>query len=205
MANIYQPHRSKHAAIWLFLLLISFQLHAGELTVQVADQAGNPLSNAVVYLESETKLNRSSPGEANIDQKNKQFWPFVSVVQVGTSINFPNKDSVRHHVYSFSPAKVFELKLYSGVPAKPVIFDKPGTVILGCNIHDSMLAYIHIVDTPYFGKSDVNGIVKLTDLPSGQHVLKVWHYATVKENLITEQKVIIKNNETVSLKLEVNN
>ena len=195
----------KHVVISLFLLATSFQLHAAELTVQVSDQAGNPLSNAVVYLESDTKLNRSPLIEANIDQKNKQFWPFVSVVQVGTSINFPNKDTVRHHVYSFSPAKVFELKLYSGIPAKPIVFDKPGTVILGCNIHDSMLAYIHIVDTPYFGKSDVNGIVKLTDLPSGQHTLKAWHYATVKENFITEQKIAIKNNETVSLKLETHN
>jgi len=195
----------KHAALSLFLLATSFQLHAAELTVQVSDQAGNPLSNAVVYLETDAKPNRSALAEANVDQKNKQFWPFVSVIQVGTSVNFPNKDSVRHHVYSFSPAKVFELKLYSGVPAKPVVFDKPGTVILGCNIHDNMLAYIHIVDTPYFGKSDVNGIVKLTDLPSGQHTLKAWYYATVKENFITEQKIAIKNNETVSLKLETHN
>jgi plastocyanin len=195
----------KRAAFSLFLLATSFQLQAAELTVQVSDQAGNPLSNAVVYLEADVKPSRTALGEANVDQKNKQFWPFVSVVQVGTSVNFPNKDSVRHHVYSFSPAKVFELKLYSGVPAKPVVFDKPGTVILGCNIHDNMLAYIHIVDTPYFGKSDVNGIVKLTDLPSGQHTLKAWYYATVKENFITEQKITIKNNETVSLKLETHN
>ena len=195
----------KHAALSLFLLVTSFQSHAADLTVQVNDQAGNPLSNAVVYLETDVKPSHNTLSEANIEQKNKQFWPFVSVVQVGTSINFPNKDSVRHHVYSFSPAKVFELKLYSGVPAKPVVFDKPGTVILGCNIHDNMLAYIHIVETPYFGKSDVKGIVKLTDLPSGQHTLKAWHYATVKENFITEQKVTIKNNETISLKLETRN
>lgn len=195
----------KRVILSLFVLATSLQLHAAELTVQVSDQAGNPLNNAVVYLEPDIKSSRATLGEANIDQKNKQFWPFVSVVQVGTSVNFPNKDSVRHHVYSFSPAKVFELKLYSGVPAKPVVFDKPGTVILGCNIHDNMLAYIHIVDTPYFGKSDVNGIVKLTDLPSGQHTLKAWHYATVKENFIYEQKIAIKNNETVSLKLEIRN
>lgn len=186
----------------LFLLTLSLQLQAAELTVQVSDQADNPLSNAVVYLETDTKSTRNPSMEANVDQKNKQFWPFVSVIQVGTSVNFPNKDSVRHHVYSFSPAKVFELKLYSGVPSKPVVFDKAGTVVLGCNIHDTMLAYIHIVDTPYFGKTDLNGTVKLTDLPNGQHTLKVWHYATVKENLITEQKVVLKNNETVSLKLE---
>lgn len=187
------------------LLVTSLHAQAADLSVQVLDQAGNPLSNAVVYLETSVKSAVKSKTEANVDQKNKQFSPIVSVVQVGTSVNFPNKDSVRHHVYSFSPAKTFELKLYSGVPAKPVVFDKPGTVILGCNIHDNMLAYIHIVDTPYFGKTDVNGMVKLTDLPTGQHTLKAWHYATVKENFVSEQKVTVKSNDTVSIKLETHN
>ncbi|WP_019898640.1 methylamine utilization protein [Methylotenera mobilis] len=187
------------------LLVTSLHAQAADLSVQVLDQAGNPLSNAVVYLETSVKSAVKSTTEANVDQKNKQFSPIVSVVQVGTSVNFPNKDSVRHHVYSFSPAKTFELKLYSGVPAKPVVFDKPGTVILGCNIHDNMLAYIHIVDTPYFGKTDVNGMVKLTDLPTGQHTLKAWHYATVKENFVSEQKVTVKSNDTVSIKLETHN
>ncbi len=187
------------------LLVTSLHAQAAELSVQVLDQAGNPLSNAVVYLETSVKSAVKSTTEANVDQKNKQFSPIVSVVQVGTSVNFPNKDSVRHHVYSFSPAKTFELKLYSGVPAKPVVFDKPGTVILGCNIHDNMLAYIHIVDTPYFGKTDVNGVVKLIDLPTGQHTLKAWHYATVKENFVSEQKVTVKSNDTVSIKLETHN
>ncbi|HBA08978.1 MAG TPA: methylamine utilization protein [Methylotenera mobilis] len=187
------------------LLVTSLHAQAADLSVQVLDQAGNPLSNAVVYLETSVKSAVKSTIEANVDQKNKQFSPIVSVVQVGTSVNFPNKDSVRHHVYSFSPAKTFELKLYSGVPAKPVVFDKPGTVILGCNIHDNMLAYIHIVDTPYFGKTDVNGMVKLTDLPTGQHTLKAWHYATVKENFVSDQKVTVKSNDTVSIKLETHN
>jgi plastocyanin len=187
------------------LLVTSLHAQAAELSVQVLDQAGNPLSNAVVYIETSVKSAVKSTTEANVDQKNKQFSPIVSVVQVGTSVNFPNKDSVRHHVYSFSPAKTFELKLYSGVPAKPVVFDKPGTVILGCNIHDNMLAYIHIVDTPYFGKTDVSGIVKLIDLPTGQHTLKAWHYATVKENFVAEQKVAVKSNDTVTIKLETQN
>lgn len=187
------------------LLVTSLHAQAADLSVQVLDQAGNPLSNAVVYLETSVKSAVKSTTEANVDQKNKQFSPIVSVVQVGTSVNFPNKDSVRHHVYSFSPAKTFELKLYSGVPAKPVVFDKPGTVILGCNIHDNMLAYIHIVDTPYFGKTDVSGIVKLIDLPTGQHTLKAWHYATVKENFVSEQKVTVRSNDTVSIKLETHN
>jgi hypothetical protein len=140
-----------------------------------------------------------------IEQKNKQFIPLVSVVQSGSNINFPNRDLVRHHVYSFSPAKTFELKLYSGIPANPVMFDKAGTVVLGCNIHDTMLAYIHIVDTPYFAKTDDSGKAKLSDLPAGQYQLKVWHYATLKENLITEQNLNVKGSESASFKLEVQN
>ena len=202
MGNLKNWHRR---TLVLFLLLVSFQANAAELSVQVSDQAGNPLSNAVVYLETAGKSIGKSTTEANVDQKNKQFSPMVSAVQVGTSVNFPNRDSVRHHVYSFSPAKTFELKLYSGVPAKPVIFDKPGTVILGCNIHDNMLAYIHVVDTPYFAVTDINGIAKLTDLPTGQHVLKAWHYSTTKENFVLEQKVTVKANDTISIKLETKN
>lgn len=189
----------------MLVLLASLQLHASELSVQVLDQAGNPLSNAVVYVETDVKSSVKTGNQASIDQKNKQFSPFVTVVPVGTSISFPNKDSVRHHVYSFSPAKTFELKLYSGIPAKPIVFDKTGTVILGCNIHDNMLAYIHIVDTPYYAKSDLHGIAKVNDLPNGQHTIKAWHYATVKENFITEQKITIKNNESISIKLETHN
>lgn len=195
----------KRIAFSLLFFALSFPLSAAEVTVNVRDQADNPLSNAVVYLEPDTKPKQGVLTDANIEQKNKQFSPFVSVVQVGTSVNFPNKDSVRHHVYSFSPIKTFELKLYSGIPAKPVVFDKPGTVVLGCNIHDNMLAYIHIVDTPYYGKSDLNGVVKLKDIPSGQYALKIWYYATVKENFITEQKMTIKDDATAVLKLETRN
>lgn len=110
----------------------------------------------------------------DIEQKGRKFIPFVTAVQTGTSISFPNNDTVRHHVYSFSPAKVFELKLYSGIPSSPVIFDKAGTVTIGCNIHDQMAAYIHIVDTPYFGKTDASGTTRL-DLPAGRYTLKAWH------------------------------
>ena len=183
-------------------LLASFQVNAGEVTVTVTDNLGAPLANAVVYAEPIGKTVPKPTSSGMVEQKNKQFIPLVTVIQSGSNINFPNRDLVRHHVYSFSPAKTFELKLYSGVPASPVLFDKAGTVVLGCNIHDNMLAYIHIVDTPYFAKTDDNGKVKLNDLPGGQYQLKVWYYATTKENLITEQNLNIKGSESASFKLE---
>jgi len=183
-------------------LLASFQVNAGEVTVTVTDNLGAPLANAVVYAEPIGKTVPKPTSSGMVEQKNKQFIPLVTVIQSGSNINFPNRDLVRHHVYSFSPAKTFELKLYSGIPASPVLFDKAGTVVLGCNIHDNMLAYIHIVDTPYFAKTDDNGKVKLNDLPNGQYQLKVWHYATTKENLIAEQNLNIKGSESANFKLE---
>jgi plastocyanin len=194
----------KHYASLLstLFLLASVQVNAGEVTVTVADNHGAPLANAVVYAEPIGKTVSKPTNSGMVEQKNKQFIPLVTVVQSGSNINFPNRDLVRHHVYSFSPAKTFELKLYSGIPANPVLFDKAGTVVLGCNIHDNMLAYIHIVDTPYFAKTDDSGKVKLNDLPSGQYQLKVWYYATTKENLITEQNLNIKGSESADFKLD---
>ncbi len=184
----------------VFLIGFITQVNAAELTVEVLDTAGSPIENAVVYAEPE---NKSSTPEvpAVIEQRGKEFNPLVSVVQTGTNVTFPNFDSVRHHVYSFSPAKTFELKLYSGVPANPVKFDQPGTVILGCNIHDYMVAFIHVVDTPYFAKTNKMGKVIMRDLPNGNYTLKAWHYALAKEKEIFEKPVAIKGAQTVSASL----
>lgn len=148
------------------------------VTVDVADaSSGATLADAVVYAlpASGSHLQRSdrAPG-AEIAQVDRAFVPTVSVVQTGTAVAFPNRDKVRHHVYSFSPAKTFELKLYNGTPAEPVVFDKPGVVTLGCNIHDEMLAYVAVVDTPHFGKTGADGSGTL-DLPSGDWVVHAWH------------------------------
>jgi hypothetical protein len=88
---------------------------------------------------------------------------------------FPNKDNIRHQVYSFSPAKQFELPLYAGTPAKPVVFDKPGIVVLGCNIHDWMIGYIYVSESPYFAKTGADGKAQLSDLPTRSYRVRVWH------------------------------
>ena len=108
-------------------------------------------------------------------QAGKQFVPQVLVVTTGTEVNFPNRDTVRHHVYSFSPVKKFELKLYIGTPAKPVLFDQTGIAVLGCNIHDQMVGWIVIVDTPYFGRTAGKGQLVLEKLPPGNYRLRSWH------------------------------
>lgn len=147
------------------------------VSVTLQDTGGNPVPDAVVYLESPTNaVGGAKPATAEIEQRDRKFIPLVTALQTGTAVFFPNNDTVRHHAYSFSPAKPFELKLYAGKPEAPVIFDKPGTVVIGCNIHDHMLAYVQVLDTPYFAKSDAAGNAKIAHLPAGKYLLKVWHY-----------------------------
>jgi hypothetical protein len=104
----------------------------------------------------------------------KEFLPKVQAVLVGTPLTFPNRDDVRHQVYSFSPAKRFELPLYTGIP-QAVVFDKPGVVVLGCNIHDWMVGYVYVSESPYFAKTNAEGKALLTDLPPRAYVVRAWH------------------------------
>ena len=146
----------------------------GSLDVIVKDTHGGTVPDAVVYA---TAASGTAPAgkQAVIDQRDKQFVPYVTAVQVGTSILFPNKDNIRHHVYSFSPAKKFELPLYAGTPAAPVIFDKVGFVTLGCNIHDWMVAYLAVLPSPYFQVTGADGRTNLKNVPPGQYTVQVWH------------------------------
>ena len=149
---------------------------AASFDVTVRDAAGAPLQDAVVYASPRSGPAAPATRTAEVAQQDRQFVPPVTVVQAGTSVRFPNRDPFRHHVYSFSPAKIFEIKLYVGTPADPVTFDKPGEVVLGCNIHDSMVGYIYVVDTPYFAKTSKEGRARL-EVPGGDYEVKVWHFA----------------------------
>jgi plastocyanin len=161
--------------------LIAHGVLAASLHVQVRDPAGNAVANAAVYAVPEHPMEREAAPRAIIDQVNRRFVPRISVIQAGTSVSFPNSDNIRHSVYSFSPPKIFTLKLYSGVPASPVVFDKPGVVVLGCNIHDSMVAWVLVVDTPYFARTDGAGAAVLANLPAGRYTLRAWSNAMRQE------------------------
>lgn len=174
-------------------LIIAGHAHANS-SIQVMDSSGQAVPDAVVYAELVGSPQVAKSATAEIQQKDKKFMPFVTVIQTGTSVSFPNNDTVRHHAYSFSPAKPFELKLYSGKPAAPVLFDKAGTVVVGCNIHDQMVAYIHIVDTPYFAKTDASGTARLPAIPPGKYVLKTWHPKQPSSALVQEQNIQIDSN-----------
>jgi hypothetical protein len=109
-----------------------------------------------------------------MDQQNMAFVPQVLVVPVGSDVRFPNSDTVSHQVYSFSPAKRFQLPLYKGAPHPPVNFDKPGLVVLGCNIHDQMVGYIYVTDAPYFGMTDEQGTLHWSNVPPDTYSVTFW-------------------------------
>ena len=148
----------------------------GPIEASVVDDKGKPIEDAVVSLAPVAGAAPAGPATtAVMDQVDKEFVPHVLAVPVGAAVRFPNRDDIKHHVYSFSAPKKFELPLYSGSPASPVIFDKPGVVVLGCNIHDWMVAYVYVVQTPYFAKSAADGRARIADVPAGVWEARVWH------------------------------
>lgn len=156
------------------LALSALATQAVPVTVQLRSPGGQPLAGAAVAIEVKGRTAKTSTAKGEIGQRDRQFTPQLLIVQTGTAVNFPNFDTVRHHVYSFSPIKVIDIKLYSGTPAEPVVFDKPGVATLGCNIHDKMSAHVVVVDTPVFARTDDKGQATF-DLPAGEHAVKAWH------------------------------
>lgn len=152
---------------------------AGTLEVTVLDAGGQPVHDAVVSV----RMAGNAGGPARFTQapqmaqKDIQFAPGILLVPVGANVSFPNFDRVRHHVYSFSKTKKFELKLYGHDQSRSVRFDQAGTVVVGCNIHDQMRGFIRVVDTPFAGISDARGRVVLANLPAGAARIVVWHQA----------------------------
>lgn len=158
-------------------LLLAASAHAADLTVMVKTVKGQPVRDAVITLQPAA----GAPGPAKFDwpyrvaQKNQQFDPFVLIVHQGAVVAFPNLDDVRHQVYSFSPAHPFELKLYGKDQTRTVRFDKAGVIALGCNIHDGMVAFIKVVDTPWAAKTGANGQAAVRGAPAGAATLRIWH------------------------------
>lgn len=158
------------------LLLLGFAVRvcATPVSVTIESKTATSPEDTIVIFDSRDGAPAAAQNAVNIDQVDRKFLPRINVIRTGTSVSFPNSDNVRHQVYSFSTPKIFTLKLYSGQPSAPVVFDKPGLVVLGCNIHDRMSAFVGIVDTPYFGKADARGSLTL-NLPPGRYRMRIWH------------------------------
>ena len=156
-----------------------------EIAATVVDEKGRPVEDAVVVAVPAGGSARAPAHarEASVDQVDREFTPKVTAILVGTPVRFPNHDNIRHQVYSFSPAKRFELPLYAGVPAEAIVFDKPGVVVLGCNIHDWMIGYIYVSESPYFAKTGTDGKALIGELPLRAYTVRVWHpqLATTEE------------------------
>lgn len=156
------------------LLLAAWPALAAPVTVTVRDARGAPVPGAVVYLQGPAARAPAGTRPVVIDQRDKVFVPAVTVIQAGTEVSFPNSDSVSHHVYSFAQPNAFELPLYKGTRSPTVRFDHSGVVTLGCNIHDAMVGWIVVVDTPYFGRTDAQGQATFADVPAAGYAAFVW-------------------------------
>ncbi|MEM6486383.1 MAG: hypothetical protein AAF662_15540, partial [Pseudomonadota bacterium] len=156
------------------LLSLPLSTSAENFTISIAQPDGTPLAGAVIALKPKVESPLSAPDPGVMDQINRQFAPHILVVQKGAEVSFPNSDSIKHHVYSFSKAKPFEIKLYKDSKSEKVVFDKVGEVELGCNVHDWMLGYVYVVDTPFYGRSDNDGRATIS-APAGSYTVTWWH------------------------------
>jgi plastocyanin len=138
----------------------------------------------------------AKPVPAIMDQVERQFAPHVLVIPVGSPVSFPNSDSVAHQVYSFSPAKRFQLQLYEGKPYKPEAFGMAGIVTLGCNIHDQMRAYVYAVEAQYYARADRDGRWSVPNVEPGEYRLTVWHPLSSSQKPVLEQRVTVKADGT---------
>jgi len=166
-------HRARRAWVGgLVAMGLAWCVDAAEVRFAVGSGSG-PVADAVVSLHGAVPASTRA-ATARMDQQHSAFVPAVLPVQAGTVVAFPNRDNIQHHVYSFSQPRQFEIPLYSGNKAAPIRFDRPGVVVVGCNIHDWMIGHIVVLDTPYFGKTTDDGHLTL-DVPPGRYTLRVWH------------------------------
>jgi plastocyanin len=196
----------KAIAVVLSLFWLSRGLGAVELnSIQFLDLAGKPVANVVIEMNAEP-IGESLPVANNyiMDQVDYQFSPLVLVVPKSAAVQFPNSDESRHHVYSFSEAKQFELKLYAGNQAPPVVFDNAGIVVLGCNIHDRMNAHIYVTDAPIVAKSDQAGQATIPKYqPSSGQEIRIWHPLLMQSLVFELANIDIDRNKHASLTLPI--
>lgn len=171
----------------------------------VVNNDNAPVSDAVIYLMPESGTAPVVPPNthAAMDQINKQYFPRVLPVQKGTFVDFPNMDNILHHVYSFSEPKQFELPLYKGTNASPILFDRVGQVVLGCNIHDWMIGYIYVLDTPWFGKSGDDGKARIIDVKPGKYTAQILH-PDEKGKRASVQNITVADGKNTELKFTIN-
>lgn len=181
------------------LLMSAFaSVQSYAISIEVKQKTGEPAVGVVVLLESDSAAGANKQ-MAEMGQRDREFDPHVLVVQKGSTVNFPNYDDIKHHIYSFSSVKTFEQELYEGTASTPVTFDKAGIVELGCNVHDWMLGYIYVTETPYFGMTDEKGKVQIPNAPAGEYLLTVWHPRMENDSHTFTQTININDSAMIAL------
>jgi plastocyanin len=203
--NVALCRRAIATCITLATLAGSFFVEAADLSIMVVGREGRGVGEVVVTAMPAAANAGSSLTlrPAVMDQKNLDFLPRVLVVAAGTSVEFPNNDSVSHQVYSFSAAKRFHLPLYKGEVHPPITFDRPGLVVLGCNIHDAMVGYIYVTDAPYFGTTEAGGSLQLKGLPAGDYRVAIWSPFIADEPESLVRKVHIDGHESATTRVQL--
>lgn len=191
------------AALFSSLALSS---HAAELLITLQDaETGLPLEDAVVEVRLPIGLQAefSSSSDYSVDQVEKEFVANVTVITVGSRVDFPNSDDILHHVYSFSPAKVFELPLYGNGRnvSFSELFEQAGIVEIGCNIHDWMLGYIYVAQTILAVKTDANGQAQISNVPAGDFSVKLWHPRAQAGSAELEQNISFDDAQASNLRI----
>ena len=192
------------AVLWLCAgLLAAGSPRAATLAVNVATPDGHAVPNAVVTVRPLDGTPRHpAPIRAVMDQVNRAFTPDLLVIPVGSTVEFPNSDAVSHQIYSFSPAKRFQLPLYRGKPYPPVHFDQTGVVTLGCNIHDEMLAYLVVTDAAWYGRTNAAGAWSI-ELPRGRYRVALWHPRLRESETEVERELTVGESDRAELTLRL--
>lgn len=187
------------------LILTSAPAAAASLSVRLVDQSGRPVSDAVISIES---VGHAPPparaeGTYRIEQRDIMFHPFVSVVPVGTTVSFPNFDATRHQVYSFSPAKRFELKLFARDQSRSIRFDKPGIIAIGCNIHDQMSAFLIVTANGWTARTQ-RGLATFNGVPAGPIRIIVWHpYLRAPAMTLSRAAIVSGGNQSETIAVQL--
>lgn len=197
----------KHVLPGLIFFGLSSLLSAQELSVLITNDEGEALSDAVVelLLPVELAANYRTPLAHMVDQIDKEFVPHITTIVAGSEINFPNSDSILHHVYSFSPARTFNIPLYGRGENHDYFesFPTAGIVEIGCNIHDWMLAYIYVGESELMAISGDDGKAVLSKLPSGSFQLRIWHSRLAEPGNVMLSDVTIASGESQTLSFQV--
>jgi plastocyanin len=179
---------------------------AADISVAVFDRDGHGIADVAVTVTAANSGVVLSGGTktAVMDQRNLAFMPRVLVVAVGTGVEFPNNDTVNHQVYSFSAAKRFQLPLYKGQAHSPITFDRPGLVVLGCNIHDVMVGYIYVTDAMYFGKTGSGGGFDVKNARDGEYRIEIWSPYITDPAAALSRTIRIGANEPATIRVQLN-